>query len=305
MQPVNPYAAGTTTNEGDHKRRPPRWLAVLVSVMTVTLAGGGTFLLRRSPRDWICPALSVMALAGYALAAALAPALVVPAMMTILLVWVVGVLVTVRARASGFVGWPKTLALTAAVLVASYALALTSRVVAVQPFQIPAASMAPTLLPGDHIVVSKAARVPARGDVVVFRYPHNPKVDYVKRVIGLPGETLSIRQNQVLVDGKPLAVRRLDEPCATGGRSCQIWEERAGQHTYRLMHDESRPPSDFAPVAIPPGQYFLLGDNRENSNDSRVWGPIPGTSIEGRAAVIWRSKAPAGERWGRVGKPVD
>jgi signal peptidase I len=305
MQPVNPYAAGAMTSDR-HPKRPPRWLAVLVSALTINFAGAGLFLLRRSRRNWVLPALTVALMATYALSALAAPRLVVPVLAAIALVWLVGVVVTFRARASEFVGWQKTLLLAAGLVLASQVVARTVKAFAVETFQIPAASMVPTLLVGDHVVVTKAADRPARGDVVVFKYPLGPKTEYIKRVIGLPGETISIRQNQVLIDGQPLPRRRLDEPCpVTEGGSCQLWEEQAGGRTYRIQHEPDRPALDFGPHPIPPGHYFVIGDNRDNSNDSRVWGTVPAALIVGRGVVTLLSTSPQGQRWGRVGKPVD
>src|SRR5437868_3189482 len=163
MQPVNPYAAGTTTSEGGSERPPPRWLAVLVSVMTVNLAGAGLFILNRSWRNAVLPAVSLVLTATLALLVVVAPRLVVPTLLGIALLWVVGVVVTFRARAGEFLGWSKTLLLTAGLVFASQATARSVRAFAAEAFQIPSAAMMPTLLIGDHVFVSKATRSPARG----------------------------------------------------------------------------------------------------------------------------------------------
>jgi len=126
----------------------------------------------------------------------------------------------------------------------------------VQAYQIPSASMSPTLRVGDRILTTKYNFSPEkthRGDVIVFKYPKDRKTDYVKRVIGLPGEKISILNNKVFIDGK-----RLDEP-------------------YTASHNSER----YGPYTVPQGSYFVMGDNRDVSLDSRVWGPVPVDLIEG------------------------
>jgi hypothetical protein len=188
---INPYAPGAAADAAQTKPRPPRWLAVLVSAITSSLVGSGLFLLRRSRRDWIWPAVGLVLLASYALSGALAPALLTPVMAAMVLFWAAGVIVTLRAPAGDFVGWSRTLLLTAGIVVAQLAVAHSVRAFAVESFQIPSMAMLPTLMVGDRIFVAKGG-VRARGDVIVFKYPLGPETDYVKRVIGLPGETVTI-----------------------------------------------------------------------------------------------------------------
>lgn len=132
---------------------------------------------------------------------------------------------------------------------------------------IPSGSMIPTLLIDDHVVVTKLSyqfNDPVRGDVVVFDYPPNDeaasKTEYVKRVVGLPNETLEIKNNTVYINDQPL-----EEPYLPSG--------------VRM--------ADFGPVAIPNGHYFVMGDNRNNSNDSRYWGTVAEKYIIGKAQAIY------------------
>jgi signal peptidase I len=220
--------------------------------------------------------------------------------------------------------------------------ALLLRAFVVEAFQIPSGSMIPTLDVGDHIFVSKFAYAvgvpftnvkiaelgkPKRGDVVVFKYPPDQSIDYIKRVVGLPGETIEVRHNEVFINGQPMAREQLHEPCSAGDgsdeddrRFCEVWLEHLDGKTH-LVHQEPirSNGSDFGPVTIPPRHYFCMGDNRDNSKDSRVWGFVPFELIKGRALVIWWSRDPArgglspsgladwfsSIRWKRFFKPVE
>jgi signal peptidase I len=160
----------------------------------------------------------------------------------------------------------------------------------VQMFKIPSGSMVDNLLVGDHIVVNKFAYGPAqgrlfealfplrslrRGDIAVFRYPSNPAIDYVKRVIGLPGETLEIRDKVVYVDGKALG-----EPYVVHVDPLVIPDKPM---LSRHVRDQ------FGPLVIPDGQYFMMGDNRDESSDSRYWGTVSSGLIKGRAFMVYWS----------------
>jgi signal peptidase I len=298
MESANPHAPMPGSSASEPESRQPRWLALLLSLVTVPLAGSGLFLLRRSRRNWGWVAASAAMAGIYTLAAAVAPRLAVPAMIAMLLLGIAGIVVTGTAPADPFRGWGKTLLVAAGILVAGRAAAFGLRRAAVEAFQIPASSMVPTLVVGDHILVSRLQTTPSRGDVIVFRYPLDPHIDYVKRVMGLPGETLEIRKNQVLINGTALPRRQRDEPCAG---ECELWVEQAGDRTHLVRHARNRPPTDFGPRVIPAGEYFVIGDNRDESNDSRVWGTVAAPLIKGRASVIvWSSSSRA-----RIGKPVE
>jgi signal peptidase I len=222
--------------------------------------------------------------------------------------------------------------------------ALFLRAFVVEAFQIPSGSMIPTLDVGDHIFVSKFAYaigipftntkiarfgLPKRGDIIVFKYPPDQSVDYIKRVVGLPGETVEVRRNEVFIDGQPMSREFSSEPCeddegaATEGAEfrhpCESWIEHLGRVTHMVHQDPRLGPSNFGPVKVPAGHYFAMGDNRDNSKDSRVWGFVPFELIKGRALVVWWSRdpsrgglSPAGVadwfraiRWGRFFQRVE
>ncbi len=164
-------------------------------------------------------------------------------------------------------------------------LALFVRTWVVQAFKIPTGSMEENLLIGDHLLVNKFVHAPTetglerallpideveRGDVLVFKGVEEPDRDFIKRVIGLPGETIELRQSTVFIDGRPLEEPYLD-----------------------LMRPEGRMPPDirgtFGPQVVPEGHLFMMGDNRGDSQDSRYWGPLPFEYIRGRAFVLYWS----------------
>ncbi len=195
-------------------------------------------------------------------------------------------------------------------IVVAVILALFIRTFVVQAFKIPTGSMEPNLLVGDHLLVNKFVFAPTlagaerallpmrpivRGDVVVFKFPEDPERDFIKRIIGLPGETIEVRGTQVLVNGAAIA-----QPYAH----------------FLLPHDPAAPLNDgdprdrYGPVTVPAGHYFAMGDNRDNSQDSRYWGFLPGDYVKGRALMIyWSFASPdspdagglvGGTRWSRL-----
>lgn len=183
-------------------------------------------------------------------------------------------------------------------LVVAVLLAIAIRGVAVQAFKIPSGSMLPTLLVGDHLLVSKflygvrvpytdwrllRLRAPKRGDIVVFAYPVDDSKDFIKRVIGEPGDTVELRDKAVYVNGA-----LIDDP----------W----GVHDDRTVFPEGLERRDnFGPVRVPEGQFFVMGDNRDRSYDSRFWGFVEDARIRGKAFILywsWDSE----RMWPRLGR---
>jgi signal peptidase I len=186
-------------------------------------------------------------------------------------------------------------------------LALFVRTFVFQAFKIPTGSMKPNLLVGDHLLVNKFIFAPTafglerallpmrpieRGDIVVFKYPEEPERDFIKRVIGLPGDTLELQNQTILINGQPLNepyAHYLFPPAAEG----------------QLEGDLRR---KYGPVTVPDGHYFMMGDNRDDSQDSRFWGFLPQSYVKGRALFIYWSfdtpedGSPGGfaPRWGRL-----
>jgi signal peptidase I len=190
----------------------------------------------------------------------------------------------------------------------------------VEPFKIPSGSMIPTLLVGDLILVNKYAYgvrlpvvhtkvldvgLPARGDVMVFRFPKDTSVDYIKRVIGLPGDTVSLDNGRLTINGQPVPIREAGEFFDSERLSYfRQYSEKLGEVEHKLLTEldkssfisgvESFPHRDQCTYVrtgltcqVPPGHYFVMGDNRENSLDSRYWGFVPERNIVGRAFFIW------------------
>ena len=174
-------------------------------------------------------------------------------------------------------------------IVIAVILALFVRTWAVQAFKIPTGSMENNLLIGDHLLVNKFVFAPTlagpervllpvrdirRGDIVVFKYPDEPERDFIKRVIGLPGDTLELRNKKVYINGQALEepyVHFLDQAHSSDEITSFDVRERYG------------------PVQVPQGQYFVMGDNRDNSQDSRYWGFLPRSYIKGKALMIYWS----------------
>lgn len=177
-----------------------------------------------------------------------------------------------------------------------------------EPFRIPSGSMIPTLLVGDFILVNKFAyglRLPVfhnkildlgepeRGDVIVFRFPANPKLDYIKRVVGLPGDHVTYRGDKLYINGKPVSKTYLEPYVAKDKyviRGDTVYTENLeGVQHQILLNSINRRPFLQEEFVVPGGHYFVLGDNRDNSNDSRGWGFVPEENLVGKAMLIWMS----------------
>ncbi|MDH4871800.1 signal peptidase I [Pseudomonas sp. BN515] len=195
------------------------------------------------------------------------------------------------------------------------AIVLVLRSFLVEPFQIPSGSMKPTLEVGDFILVNKFAygiRLPVldnkvievgdpqRGDVMVFRYPSDPNINYIKRVIGLPGDRIAYSSDKHLtINGQPVAEKMLGEEPGTLG-SAMLYQEKLGEAEHLIRKEMKRyrmePGREWV---VPQGHYFMMGDNRDNSNDSRYWndpripkdllGMVPDRNIVGKAFAVWMS----------------
>jgi signal peptidase I len=190
-------------------------------------------------------------------------------------------------------------------IVVAFILALFIRTFAFQAFKIPTGSMETNLLIGDHLLVNKVVYSPslgwiedqllpkrpvARGHIVVFKFPEDPSRDFIKRVVGLPGETVEIRNKQAWIDGRVLEepyVRFLEPPLLPQDPEYGLRTEGRG--------------SDWGPEVVPPGHVFVMGDNRDNSRDSRYWGFLPLDQIKGRALLVYWSYEASREEYHRRG----
>ncbi|MCB1677249.1 MAG: signal peptidase I [Halioglobus sp.] len=170
----------------------------------------------------------------------------------------------------------------------------------VEPFQIPSSSMVPTLQVGDYILVNKFTygirlpvlrtkvlelNEPQRGDVMVFFPPHMNDTYFIKRVVGLPGDVITYRNKQLFVNGKLVASDPLAE-FTEGTARYSVGLEMLGETSHLVQVNTARPALDFS-VVVTPGHYFMMGDNRDNSSDSRVWGLVPEKDIVGKAFAVW------------------
>ncbi len=207
-------------------------------------------------------------------------------------------------------------------IVIALVLALTIRVFLVQAFKIPSGSMIPSLQIGDHILVNKLAyglqipqdcefeaallpvtcysssmlfefEKPERGDIIVFRYPEDEHKDFIKRIIGLPGDTIHIRKKIVYINGEPFR----DEP----------FTQRVDPG---VIDGRINPRDNLGPITVPPNSYFVMGDNRDQSLDSRFWGYVQEHKIKGRAFLVywsWHGQGSLMEwvRWNRIGKVIE
>jgi signal peptidase I len=195
-----------------------------------------------------------------------------------------------------------------------------------EPFRIPSGSLEPTLLIGDFILVNKfdyGIRIPVihkkiydvhqpkRGDIMVFRFPPNPSVDFIKRVIGLPGDKISYIDKIIYVNGEKM-------PQEFGRNALAQDEESSGSNIVEkqenllgIKHDiyqrSGRLSYDYRNIVVPQGMYFVMGDNRDDSWDSRFWGFVPEKNIVGRASLVWMSWSSSdyNVRWGRLGTIIN
>ncbi|MBC7187486.1 MAG: signal peptidase I [Calditrichaeota bacterium] len=219
--------------------------------------------------------------------------------------------------------------------------ALILRILVIQAFRIPTGSMKDTLLIGDFLMVNKfiygvrtpstlplvkakiphtrlpAIKQPKRGEVIVFKYPLDERLDYIKRCVGLAGDTIEVRNGDLYINGKPegkkeFIGRRYDPEEGHYVLEYRITTERGQKYNIRHYEMRSRSFDNFGPVVVPPGHLFMMGDNRDNSADSRFWGPLPFDNVLGEAMIIyfsWDSRVPVYNlskkiRWGRLGRII-
>lgn len=221
-----------------------------------------------------------------------------------------------------------------------------------EPYRIPSDSMMPTLLDGDFILVNKYAYglrlpvtqekvvdigAPQRGDVAVFRYPPDPGVNYVKRVVGLPGDLVEVRNDQLIINGKPVTLRQLSRYEDGCYQNMRLAEEEFDGRKHQVLHCLSSDPLAVPPLPacnrsilqgyicnestaginadsgdrimqVPAGQYLMVGDNRDNSSDGRVWGFVDESLLVGKASLVWFNwdlQRSGGPNWARIGTSIE
>ncbi len=206
--------------------------------------------------------------------------------------------------------------------------ALFIRQFVVEAFKIPSGSMIPTLTIGDHLLVNKfvygpripftdtrifTGKEPKRGEIIVFKYPENESKNFIKRVVGVPGDKIAIVKGTLYINDQP--VRLTAVPAAAGladndplstPRQAMVYEEQVGavRHRIQYLHDQSE--VNFGPLLVPKDSVFVMGDNRDNSQDSRVWGFVQFNKILGRALIIYWSWDGNDRwiRWERIGNLI-
>jgi signal peptidase I len=294
--------------------RPPGDRRALALGASLLLGPGAGHLLRGRPRRgaaWLAlvllsllllPALGLRALLltlALHLAAAVDAAVVAPA-------------------PRGLPGWGRTLRFLAG-FAAVAALALVGlKTFVVDTFRVPGPSMAPALAVGDVFIVNKLTPARQPGDVIVYRSPGQGGRLFVHRIVAVGGDTVQVDGNVVYVNKVALPKRSLPGPChyledhgeAKGAARwqelpCQTYEETAGGRTYPIIHGQAPGQlADVAPSKVPADGYYVLGDNRDLSNDSRAWGPVHAGDVIGRVASIAWSRGRDGVRWERLGRPL-
>lgn len=194
----------------------------------------------------------------------------------------------------------------------------------IEPFRIPSGSMYPTLEIGDFIAVSKFSygvklpvtqttiipiSEPEHGDVVVFAYPNDPAVDYIKRVVGVPGDEITYVGRTIFINGQAIAQKPKgkyignDSGAVMNGANI-VTETLSNGVSYDVLLDMNKTSRDMNTIVVPEGHYFMMGDNRDHSNDSRFWGFVPEKNLKGKAFGIWMNWD-NGIHWGRIGKGIE
>lgn len=194
-----------------------------------------------------------------------------------------------------------------------------------EPFRIPSGSLEPTLTVGDFILVNKydygiklpvihkaitASSGPDRGDIVVFRWPPNRSYDFIKRVIGIPGDKISYIDKVLYINGKKIQ-QTFIEDVAVNDEAGDKWqavekEENLLGVRHLMLIDKTKTGRDYKDIVVPPGMYFVMGDNRDDSQDSRYWGFVSSEDIVGKAVMIWLSWDSENTtiRWNRLGQAI-
>jgi signal peptidase I len=285
---------GMMNSAGAETASPGRVRRVSAVVLSLVVPGAGHFLLGAFRRGaaW---AVGLAVLGMSLLFATTVSLLALVAVVVALLGHIATALDTARIVASR-PSWKRVTLAWAALLVGNFAvvepLKIYYRTHYAQAFTIPSGAMQPTLLVGDYIMVDKSAyrvRAPERGDIIVFPYPQDERRDFVKRVVALPGEQVLIRGNQVSVNGRPL-----QEPYVNVSR---VLSSTPGYCGYAYGCE---------PTTVPPNSYFVMGDSRDNSQDSRYWGFVRREKIKGRAVTVyWSWDTERGwPRFDRIGRSL-
>ncbi len=209
-------------------------------------------------------------------------------------------------------------------LLITLAVGLALRIFVIAPYKIPTSTMTPALLAGDYVFVFKlpfGATLPfvgkvgetkslKRGDIVLFSYSRDPNTKFIKRVLGLPGDRIEYKDRTIILNGEVLDYKLLDSsefPMVKSAEALDFYNEGHVDGTqYTVIYNKDQRPDELGPIVVPQGEVFLLGDHRDNSDDSRYWGMVPKSNLDGKAILIWYSVNPEATsiRWNRILTPL-
>jgi signal peptidase I len=312
-EPPNPYAAPSASLAHDPAspgaRRAARALALAAAFLAYPVAGMGFCVLGHQRRFVVLTAAGLMTWVLLIVSVWVpVPKMCVFAFAAFVALWLPALIATGLAKPAGAVKHAWLIAVLAIVGVRGAGVAVKQWLV--EAFKIPSGAMVPTLLVGDHIMVKKGRHV-ERGDIVVFEFPQDRSTDYIKRVVAVGGDTIHVRDGVPAVNGIPLDHEKIAEPCThevepVGVEPCTLVRETNGGRSYTIMFSPGADAADFRSMVVPDGELFVMGDNRDNSYDSRKWGTVPIDHVKGKATLTWWSRdATTGVRWSRVGRGVE
>jgi len=298
--PENPYQpSAVVVDEGRRQvERTSRWLPALATLVCFhPIAGLGLWMLGR-PRRFVAWAVaSVVAFTASMVGGwAGSPAVFTVGVAALVLVGLASFVDTLMARPGSMApGLGRALLVLVLVFGGERVALYAVKAAFVETFKVPSDSMAPSIQVGDHVLVKKGSAV-ERGALVVHLYPPDRDVSYLKRVVALGGDTVEIRAERLRVNGVELPAQALTEACPPGperprAADCHLVRESVNHRPYTVMI-EGGPVNDFGPATVPADPVFVLGDNRNNAKDSRVFGPVPARDVVGTVQfVFWSSEA--------------
>jgi signal peptidase I len=167
-------------------------------------------------------------------------------------------------------------------------------------------SMYPTIQTGDRFYSSRISLKMGRGDVITFEYPLDRSKVFIKRIVGVAGDTVQMIDGQLILNGVPTKRERTDEPCVLNSR-CKVWRETLDGKSYRVarLFESGENSPNFGPVTLAPGYLFVLGDSRDNSLDSRYWGALPVELVKGNPLFVYWSSDESGIHWNRINQRIN
>jgi signal peptidase I len=315
-EPPNPYAPSDALNhdvaaevkaKAQRPRTPSRLLAVVTTLFAFPFLGAGFVILGRRRRfhAWVT-AGALLFVTAIVAARLPVPRLCVAAFAGAYLAALLAVIHTAATTPTDGLTGTRAWLVALGLILGAKAIGLVVKHTLVEAFQIPSGSMMPTLRVDDQMFVKKGRAGIGRGDVVVFRAPPDPDHEYIKRVMAIGGDTIAIRQGIVSVNGLPLEQIELESDCEVPeSPGCVLAREANAGHAYAVMFT-GHTAADLPSTVVPPDHVFVVGDNRDNSHDSRAWGSLPVDHIKGVVTLTYWSNDPkSGIRWSRVGRGVE